>query len=309
MNTLLHKNLKYFLAFSLLIISYWFLSTLKVDAAACPKNGTKLDWAPDSNGNRCPTAPDLYEIRLYKIYVCKELPTGITTSSTMNKDETCELFYDAGANGELIQISLGDTTTLKGKIIRPPNGSYASTMLIIDNYTSANSIFEFTGNVQGKAGLDGTGDSATGPWCATLPNIGVFSSTGNTSVGITCAADKATLTDAGLPGRYQETLQTLSNGSFDPDRDYTTAFGYLIDTNEFLASDGADVDKFMIVENERTSDLYTFTDETYAADISFFVSEGMIVGSNFGDAKTWLGGGPFAGKLTLKTRPLRGSWR
>ena len=157
MNISLNKNFKYFLAFSFVIISFLILSAIKANSAECSKVGTKLVFT----GTSCNTAPDTYEITLYKIYICRAEPSGITTSATHDMS-TCELLFEDTA-GEVISIPLGGTATLTGTLNRPPNGSYISAVFLIDNYIGNTSDNEYTTNQTGTRS-----GSGTGAFCATV---------------------------------------------------------------------------------------------------------------------------------------------
>tara|TARA_B110000305_G_C19408874_1_gene624288 strand:+ start:883 stop:1731 length:849 start_codon:yes stop_codon:yes gene_type:complete len=281
MNILLNKNFKYFLAFSFVIISFLILSTIKANSAECSKVGTKLVFT----GTSCNTAPDTYEITLYKIYICRAEPSGITTSATHDMS-TCELLFEDTA-GEVISIPLGGTATLTGTLNRPPNGSYISAVFLIDNYIGNTSDNEYTTNQTGTRS-----GSGTGAFCATVAGSGIWSSTGNTSDPTTCST-----TDNLTAGVHKEILQTLTGGSFDPDRDYTTAWGRLVDSNDFLATAGSDVDKFQIVSDGDAANPFVFTNETSSIDLSFRVSQGMSLHNSGGNL--FIGGGPFVVGMTV----------
>ena len=282
MNILLNKNFKYFLAFSFLIISFLILSTIKANSEECDKVGTKLVFA----GTNCNTAPDTYEITLYKIYICRAEPSGITTSATHDMS-TCELLFEDSA-GEVISIPLGGTATLTGTLNRPPNGSYVSGVFLIDNYIGNTSDNEYTTNQTGTAAV-----SPTGAFCATVAGSGIWSSTGNTSESVNCSAN-----DDLTAGVHKEILQTLTNDVFDPDRDYITAWGRLVDSNDFLATAGSDVDKFQITSNADSANPFVFTNEVSSIDLSFRVSQGMsLYRDSLGN--TGIGGGPFVVGMTV----------
>ena len=257
MNMLLNKNFKYFLAFSFVIISFLILSAIKANSAECSKVGNKLVFA----GTSCNTAPDTYEVTLYKIYICRAEPSGITTSATHDMS-TCELLFEDTA-GEVISIPLGGSATLTGTLNRPPNGSYVS----------------------GTTG-------GTGAFCATVAGSGIFSVSGNTSDPTICSA-----LDNLTAGVHKEILQTLTSGSFDPDRDYGTAVGYLVDSNDFLATAGSDVDKMQIVSDADAANPFVFTNETSSIDLSFRVSQGMSLHNSGGNL--FIGGGPFVVGMTV----------
>ena len=69
---------------------------------------------------------------------------------------------------------------------------------------------------------------------------------------------------------------------------------YLIDTNEFLAFNDADVDNLLgVVEFANPTNI---TAATTNIDISFFVTEGMSV--NSGGGQIFFGSGPFGAIVT-----------
>ena len=279
MNMLLNKNFKYFLAFSFVIISFLILSAIKANSAECSKVGNKLVFA----GTSCNTAPDTYEVTLYKIYICRAEPSGITTSATHDMS-TCELLFEDTA-GEVISIPLGGSATLTGTLNRPPNGNYISGVFLIDNYIGNTSDNEYTTNQTGTTG-------GTGAFCATVAGSGIFSVSGNTSDPTICSA-----LDNLTAGVHKEILQTLTSGSFDPDRDYGTAVGYLVDSNDFLATAGSDVDKMQIVSDADAANPFVFTNETSSIDLSFRVSQGMSLHNSGGNL--FIGGGPFVVGMTV----------
>jgi len=283
MNIFLNKNFKHFLAFTFVIISFLILSTIKANSAECAKVGTKLVFT----GTDCNTAPDLYEITLYKIHVCREQPSGITTSATHDMS-SCELLYENTA-GEVISIPLGGTATLTGTLKRPPNGNYVSGVFLIDNYTAATSDNEYTTDQTGTNG-------GTGKFCATVADDdGTFTFDGNTLNPTICSSS-----DNLTGGKSKEILQTLSSGSsIVAEKDYIVGFGYLIDSNDFLATAGSDVDKFQIVSKADTANPFVFTNEISSIDLSFRVSQGIGLSRN-SDDELFIGGGPFVVAMTVK---------
>jgi hypothetical protein len=116
-----------------------FEFTFTQDAnAACVETGGILSETDIKDGG-CETIPDLYEIIIYKMYLCTSSPTLPTTTSTVDLTNCSQVFNnDAGATASVAQNAEVDLT---GTYTRPPDDTYTHGYAMMNNtlfiYTSS----------------------------------------------------------------------------------------------------------------------------------------------------------------------------
>ena len=250
---------------------------------ACTKTGDVLDVVTDW----CETAPDEYEVVIYKLYLCTSSPTIPTTTSAVDLTSGgCEQIFD-NPSGATASVTQGSELDLTGTYTRPPNGTYTHGYAMMDNTFGITSSIEFAGNMIGETG-------GTGVYCGTVAGSGTAGTdteTTNTSVcsssPVTAGKFVETLADFGgeIEGVFSGTASVSNiNGTS------AAITGILVDTSGQLASSDSDVDK---LEGLVTfADSVTFTDAVTEVTMSFNVGSGM--GLVVGEAGTLnMGSGPF----------------
>ena len=287
------KNFKYLFLVLCTIFVFEMVNINKAEAACTvTADGIKKasSSADDSIEEGCDTEPDLYEIVIYKLYLCKSAPTVPTTSSTVVLTPCSQIFNnDSGATAS---VSSGKDIDIDGTFTRPPDGTYTHGYAYMDN------TFGITWSGQISASMAGGTGSSTGVHCASVTGSGIHRKGSTHTNNSICGSSPITA------GKFVETLNQFGGATDDftataevENINGSTASisGYLVDASEQLATDTDDVVKL--------EGLVTFanpviiTPDTTSISIRFNVDVGMHVYRN-SSSKFMLGGGPFQAIMT-----------
>ena len=280
------KNIKYlFLVLSLIFV---FEIVNSNQAKACTVNsgvvakasGDGADFIDDG----CDEAPALYEVVIYKLYLCTSAPTEATTSSTVVLTPCSQIFNNS--SGATASVTQGAEIVLDGTYTRPPAGTYTHGYAYMDNTFGITWAGELSASMTGMTG-------GTGVFCGTVANSGTHAQASTHTNSSVCGSSAIT------PGKFVETLthfggvgDAFSSKAEAENINGTTAdiAGYLVDTNEHRAANAGEVDKL--------EGLVTFanpvivTADTTSLSMTFNVGEGMHL-VNGGGNKLFIGSGPF----------------
>ena len=248
--------------------------------AACAKVGEVITAAAALAS--CQDEPDGYGIVAFKLYLCTAAPTSPTIARVTDLSN-CVMTFENTA-GSSVTLSTDGEVDLGGTQTRPPSGTYTHAVMHMDNTFALTAKKEFEVPFSGEsAGL--------GVFCVTNNGAGTSGSAGN------AGNDRSTCGDNTLTaGTYTETLTSFDNPIFSATATELNVAGtgsnitaHLLDTNEFLAVNDADVDTLLgIVEFASAA---TITENTENIEISFNVGEGMSI-DGFG-LIMFFGSGPF----------------
>ena len=286
------KHIKYLFLILFMIFIYEVVNPNQSEAACSVTSDVvkKVSTSvSDSIEEGCDTTPALYEIVIYKLYLCTSIPTEPTTSSAVDLTPCSQVFNsDSGATAS---VSQGSEIVLDGTYTRPPIGTYTHGYAFMDNTFGITWAGELSAAMTGMTG-------GTGVFCGTVAGSGTHakaaSSHTNSSV---CGSSPITA------GKFTETLAQFGapTASFDskaeaPDINGTTAsiFGYLVDSNEHRAANTGEVVKL--------EGLVTFADpvivtaDTTSLSMTFNVGEGMHLSE--ASSKLLIGSGPFQAIMT-----------
>ena len=275
------KNIKYLFIVLCTIFVFEMISFNKAEAACTVTSGvvTVID-------NGCDSEPDLYEAVIYKLYLCTSAPTVPTTSSTVVLT-SCSQFFNS-ASGATVSVASGEVIDLDGTYTRPPNGTYTHGYAYMENY------FGVTWSSQIASSMTGSSGGSAGVYCASVAGEGIHQQGSTHTNNSVCSS-----TDNLTAGKFVETLKHFGdfNGSFRSNVEVTNIngttakiTGYLVDTNEHLASNSGEVDK---LEGLVTfADPITITPETTSLSMKFNVGEGMHLNDRGSDVLQ-VGSGPF----------------
>ena len=280
------KYAKYlFLVLSLIFV---FEIVNSNQAKACTVNsgvvakasGDGADFIDDG----CDEAPTLYEVVIYKLYLCTSAPSEATTSSTVVLTPCTQIFNNS--SGATASVTQGAEIVLDGTYTRPPAGTYTHGYAYMDNTFGITWAGELSASMTGMTG-------GTGVFCGTVAGSGTHAQSSTHTNSSVCGSSAIT------PGKFVETLthfggvgDTFSSKAEAENINGTTAdiAGYLVDTNEHRAANAAEVDKL--------EGLVTFanpvvvTTDTTSISMTFNVGEGMHL-VNGGSNKLFIGSGPF----------------
>ena len=281
------KNFKYLFLVIGTIFVFEMVSFNKAEAACTVTAGVVEEDDIDAG---CDTEPNLYEIVIYKLYLCTSAPTVPTTSSTVVLTPCSQIFNnDSGATAS---VSSGKDIDIDGTFTRPPDGTYTH------GYAYMDDTFGITWSGKISASMAGGTGSTSGVHCASVTGSGTHRKGSTHTNNSICGSSPIT------PGKFVETLNQFGGATDNftataevENINGTTAKinGYLVDASEQLATDTDDVVKL--------EGLVTFanpvvvTTDTRSISIRFNVDVGMHVYRN-SSSKFMLGGGPFQAIMT-----------
>lgn len=240
-----------------------------------------------SANDGCETEPTTYGIRAFKLYLCTAAPTAPTTSTAAGLADCVITFENPG--GSDVSLSSGASVDLGGTQTLPPPGLYTHGILHMNNTFALTAKKEFAVAYDGQV-------SGNGVFCVTADGEGTAGSTGDLTESSICG--DATLT----AGTHTETMTSFDN-PFNATATANNVAGtganitaYLIDTNEFLAVNDADVNNLLgVVEFAEAANITTSTTNV---EMSFNVGEGMFVESEVSGGMLF-GSGPFQSTITV----------
>ncbi|MDC2974228.1 hypothetical protein OAY07_04350 [Candidatus Pelagibacter sp.] len=284
------KNIKYlFLILSIIFIFEMFNSNR---AEACTINSGVVKHgstgADDSIEDGCDTTPSLYEVVIYKLYLCTSSPTEATTTSTVVLTNCSQIFDNS--SGSTASVSQGQEIVLDGTYTRPPEGTYTHGYAFMDN------TFGITWAGEIAASMDGmTGGS--GVFCGTVAGSGTHAKGSTHNNSSVCGASAIT------PGKFVETLaqfgassDAFSSKAFVENINGTSAAitGYLVDSNGHRAANTGEVDKLEGLV--AFANPVVITSDTTSISMTFNVGEGMHLVDESGEL--YIGSGPFQAIMT-----------
>ena len=277
------KNFRNLLFILATIFIFELTFTKDANAAACTVTSGVLSEAEIKSG--CETTPDLYEVVIYKMYLCTSSPTLPTESATVDLTNCSQVFNNA--SGTTASIAQNSEVNLTGTYTRPPNGTYTHGYAMMDNTFGITASFQIDGSMDGLS-------SGSGVYCGTVAGSGSHTKgSGSHTNNSICSSSEITA------GKFTETL-THFGGSGDPWTRIGTASningtsasisGILVDSNGHLAANEGEVDK--LEGRVAFADSITVTDATTSLTMSFNLGEGMSLNSGGGDS-IYIGSGPF----------------
>ena len=280
------KHIKYLFLILSTIFIFEIVNPNKAEAACTITSGVVSESDID---NGCDSKPALYEIVIYKLYLCTSIPTEPTTSSTVDLTPCSQVFNNA--SGATASVSQGSEIVLDGTYTRPPIGTYTHGYAYMDNTFGITWAGELSAAMTGMTG-------GTGVFCGTVTGSGTHAKGSTHSNSSVCGSSAITA------GKFTETLAQFGapGDAFDSKADATdindtTAdiFGYLVDSNEHRAANTGEVVK---LEGLVTfADPVVVTADTSSLSMTFNVGEGMHL-SDDGSNKLQIGSGPFQAIMT-----------
>ena len=281
------KNIKYLFLVLCTIFVFEMISFNKAEAACTVTSGVV---AEDDIDNACDTVPDIYEIVIYKLYLCTSAPTEATTSSTVVLTPCSQIFNSA--NGATASVTQGSDINLDGTYTRPPNGTYTHGYAYMDNTFGITWSGEIEASMTGMTG-------GTGVFCASVAGSGTHKKGSTHNNSSVCSS-----TDNLTAGKFIETMEHfgdpsdnfLSKGEASNINGSTASIvGLLVDTNEHRAVNSGEVVKLEGLVSFANPVVVTTT--TTSLSMKFNVGEGMHLNDG-GSNKLQIGSGPFQAIMT-----------
>ena len=282
------KHFKYLFLVLCTIFVFEMISFNKAEAAC----GLDADGVVSENDidNGCDTKPDIYEVVIYKLYLCTSAPTEATTSSTVVLTPCSQIFNNA--NGATASVTQGSDINLNGAYTRPPNGTYTHGYAYMDNTFGITWSGEIEASMTGMTG-------GTGVFCASVAGSGTHKKGSTHNNSSVCSS-----TDNLTAGKFVETMEHfgdpsnnfLSKGEQSNINGSTASIvGLLVDTNEHRAVNSGEVVKLEGLVS--FANPVVVTTATTSLSMSFNVGEGMHLNDG-GSNKLQVGSGPFQAIMT-----------
>jgi len=295
------KHIKYLFLVLSTIFVFEMVSFNKAEAAC----GTDADGVVSENDidNGCDSKPDIYEVVIYKLYLCTSAPTEPTTSSTVVLTPCSQIFNSA--SGATASVTQNSDIDLDGTYTRPPNGTYTHGYAYMENTFGITWSGKIDGSKNGHTGSSGgnntgAGGGGTGVYCATVANSGTHKQGGTHTNSSKCSAN-----DDLTAGKFVETMEQfgghtesfLSRASASNINGTTASIvGLLVDENEHRAATTGEVVK---LEGLVTfADPVVVTTATTSLSMSFNVGEGMHFFDHLNNDTLDIGSGPFQAIMT-----------
>jgi len=249
------------------------------------ESGDGADFIDDG----CDETPALYEVVIYKLYLCTNSPTEPTTSSAVDLT-LCSQVFDS-SSGATASVTQGAEIVLDGTYTRPPDGTYTHGYAFMDNTFGLTWAGELSASMTGMTG-------GTGVFCGTVAGSGTHAQGSTHTNSSVCGSSAIT------PGKFVETLAHfddagetfLSKAEVENINGTSAAIsGYLVDTNGHRASTTGEVDKLEGLVS--FANPVVVTPDTTSLSMKFNVGEGMHL-VNGGSNKLFIGSGPFQAIMT-----------
>ena len=280
------RKLKYF--FLCLIFSLSTQNTIAacIGETCCSVNSNVVTYPATS---RCHIEPDLYGIKIYKMYLCKSqpsIPQGSIASDLTSAGCTIVLDSDSGSDVDLTQAS--EPIIFPNAIFsRPPAGIYTHGAMYISNTFRIKWARQFNQTVKSDS------STSTGQYCSTT------SGTGNPS-------DKQSLLcqsgSAPIAGIFNAVLNNFGNDTIE-----------MFDSYRNINGSGADINAYLVTSLDNLAGPATATKiygiQTLATpviisknfkglNISFAINKGSLIFQSGGSSEIGASVGPFQAIIT-----------
>ena len=282
------KNIKYLFLLLCTIFVFEMISFNKAEADVCSTDADGVVEEDDID-NGCDFLPNLYEIVIYKLYLCTSIPTEPTTTSTVDLTPCSEIFNNP--DGATASVTQGTEINLSGTYTKPPAGTYTHGYAYMDNTFGITWAGEIEASMTGQTG-------GTGVFCATVAGAGTHKVGSSLTASSICSA-----TNNLTPGKHVETMQQFGGSGDDfaakaeADIVGTNASikGYLVDVNEHLGANTNEIVKLegLVVFGSPV----VITTETNSLSMKFNVGQGMHL-VDAGSNKIQISSGPFQAIMT-----------
>jgi len=277
------KNFYKYIFFIIIVFGAIFAISNETKAEGCVVTSGVITEA--SANSSCQTEPDGYGIVAYKLYLCTAAPTAPTIVAAADLSSCVIVFQED--SGSSVTLSTGNSVNLGGTQSLPPAGVYTHGVLHMNNTFAITAKKEFAVAYNGQV-------SGSGVVCVTVDGAGASGSAVDSNDRTTCG--DSTLT----AGTYTESLTSFDSPFSATATELNVAgtganiTAYLIDTNEFLAVNDADVNNLLgVVEFASAANI---TSSTSNVELSFNVGEGMSVDGIGG--VMFMGSGPFQATIS-----------
>ena len=127
------KHIKYLFLILFTIIVFEMVNPNQAEACTvtagvvAKESGDGADFIDDG----CDETPALYEVVIYKLYLCTSSPTEATTSSAVVLTPCSQVFNNS--SGATASVTQGGEIVLDGTYTRPPTGTYTHGYAFMDN--------------------------------------------------------------------------------------------------------------------------------------------------------------------------------
>ena len=240
--------------------------------------------------SRCHIEPDLYGIKIYKLYLCTSkppTPTNNIESDLASSGCTIVLDSDSGSDVDLTQAS--EPTTFPNAIFtRPPTDIYTHGAMYISNTFRIKWARQFNQSVKSDS------SASTGEYCSTT------SGTGDPSDKQSLLCQSGSAPTAGI---FNAVLDNFGNDTIEMFDSYQNINGsgadinaYLVNSLNNLSSNGSDATKIYGIQTLAAPVI--ISKNFKGLNISFAINKGSLIFQSGASSEIGASVGPFQTIIT-----------
>ena len=280
-------NIKYLLFITLILFVTTNANAACKGETCCSINSGVVTYPAFS---RCHIEPDLYGIKIYKLYLCTSepsTPTNSIQSDLTNAGCTIVLDSDSGSDVDLTQSS-DPITFPNATFSRPPVGIYTHGAMYISN------TFRIKWSRQFNQSVKSDSSSSTGEYCSTT------SGTGNIFAKQSLLCQSGSAPTAGI---FNTVLDNFGNDTIEMFDSYQNINGsgsdinaYLVNSLNNLSGNGSDATRIFGIQTLATPVL--ISKNFKGLNISFAINKGSLIFQSGGSSEVGASVGPFQTIIT-----------
>jgi len=240
--------------------------------------------------SRCHIEPDLYGIKMYKLYLCTSTPSIPSRSSQTNLTNAgCTIILDSDSGSDVNLTQSTVPIAFPNAIFsRPPDGTYTHGAMYISN------TFRIKWSRQFNQSVKSDSSTSTGEYCSTT------SGTGNMFAKQSLLCQSGSAPTAGI---FNIILDNFSSATFQMFDAYLNIDGsgsdinaYLVNSSNNLSSDGSDATQIFGVQTLAAP--VVISENFKGLDISFAINKGSLIFQSGENSEISAGVGPFQTIIT-----------
>jgi len=240
--------------------------------------------------SRCHIEPDLYGIKIYKLYLCTSqpsIPSNSNQANLINAGCTIILNSNSGSDVNLTQ-SNGSIAFPNATFSRPPDGTYTHGAMYISN------TFRIKWSRQFNQSVKSDSSTSTGEYCSTT------SGTGNISAKQSLQCQSGSAPTAGI---FNTILDNFGNDTIEMFDSYSNINGsgadinaYLVNSSNNLSGNGSDATQIFGIQTLAAPVI--ISKNFKGLDISFAINKGSLIFQSGGSSEISASVGPFQTIIT-----------
>ncbi len=280
-------NIKYLLFITLILFVTTSVNAACKGETCCSVNSGVVVYPAFS---RCHIEPDLYGIKIYKLYLCTSkpsTPSNSIESNLINAGCTIVLDSDSGSDVDLSQST--ESITFPNAIFtRPPDDIYTHGAMYISN------TFRIKWSRQFNQSVKSDSSSSSGEYCSTT------SGTGNIFAKQSLLCQNGSAPTAGI---FNTVLDNFGNDTIEMFDSYQNINGsgadinaYLVNSLNNLSGNGSDATQIFGIQTLAAPVI--ISKNFKGLNISFAINKGSLIFQSGGSSEIGASVGPFQTIIT-----------